>query len=225
MTAGVLIYNNANTVLIDDNYSNLAVRYSGWVTLGASETMRTVALGAMELPIVATRGNQFCRGVINLARDGIIIQGVPGTSIQYFMFDRPIASGAAGLQVFDTVRRLVFDSSRQYARVRDAFAGQQLTAWTGTRTYDAGRVYAMAQLKGAFRETLESKQDPNSPPGWFLPRRTMYASAARISGASVVTDLVTFVEGAWSELPVKNPGSPRTPDYAAAIAIIDVTGY
>lgn len=218
MTAGLLILNTHDTVLIDDTYSNLAVRSSG--TLPAGGGLRSVAVNSPDQPVPAIRSADYALAASRNGNTGWI-WSAGGSQVHWYVFDTPVSSGDYGLQVFTASGSLAFDSGRQYARVRGVQSG------IGSQTYDSGRLYAVACLSPARRRRVETRPDP--APGSHLVYVDIYDEqvAARVNGATVQTAWQTII-AAPGLLP-QDPGTvpPGWTDNAAnaTFAIIDVTGY
>lgn len=220
MPSGIQVINNAGTILIDENYSNLAVRASGTVTGSTSSTGRldfAVASG-LNAPMfaIAPSAAQFSVLAYRPDTNVIKIQGrdnTQSTNFPYFIFDTPVASGLNyGLQVFNASGVLTFDSNLKYARVVDVFGGTTEASWAGTRTYASGRTYAVVELGRAFTKTTENLGGGN------------YEYIGRRSSLKVVSNVVTtsFVQ---TYVKSGTVNSPPITNNAAKFAVIDVTGY
>lgn len=197
MPAGLLIYNDHNTVLIDNEYQNLAV----------------VSQGTQSNPPSYDGSNLTAIKATSLAH----------TSYSWWKFGNPVApTGNAGLQVFDAAGNLTFDSRLKYARVIDVFTGP--TTGTATHTYDAGRSYAVITAKRGWKTEQETRQDPDEPPGIQNYRRRFILARCYVSGASVIAGWHTGPWGNWSG-PIQTPPAPPTNDSWAQYMVLDVTGY
>ena len=201
MPAGLeAIFNNHGSVLLDDNYHNLAV---------VAEGTQANWPGYDGASLIAVRSADFAQ-----------------TSYQWWKFGDPVAPVAnnAGLQVFNASGALVFDSRLRYARVVDVFAGPTLEVNTVTRTYTAGRTYAVITAKRANFMEQEVRDDPFSPPGWYNYRRRWWSCRARYSGASIIAGWHALAWGDWSGALQVIP-NPITDDRVSQFMVLDVTGY
>lgn len=215
--AGIQILNTFGTIMIDENYKNLAVRQSGSVSKTGRSTTELVPITyPIDAPIVAISPAQFAY-VSSLLPSGQSFRYGGGisrpTSIDYYVFDTPVIQpGNFGLQVYNALGQLTFDSGMKYARVVDIFGGSTEASWAGTRTYEAGRKYSVAQLaSGLIRESERVGSTYTNT--W---RRSM----ARIVGNVLTTSLVLANRR-------EGDASPVTPvnETGATFAVIDVTGY
>ncbi|WP_247308179.1 hypothetical protein [Ralstonia pseudosolanacearum] len=152
MPAGLQIWNDAGTVLIDDTHANLAVAARGVVATSAAG-MGVYQIGSRAVvsytgdtratPLIAFACPAGFVGVYLSSLSGstytwrFITEQPAGTEIKYWVFDRaPASSGSYGFQVFDAAGNLTFDSSRQQARI--------VGITGGIFEIPAGRIYAVA---------------------------------------------------------------------------------
>lgn len=218
MPAGIIVYNDHGSVLIDANYANLGKRAKGTLTATG-----TAAQSSPESPVFALNGTGLAAvSDITNGVAGIVKAGTDTTT--WYSFDRPTAVGTAGLQVFDATGKLVFDAANQYARVVDVFSGADQVAWSQSRTYTSGRTYAVATLKRARWTEEETRPDPVQPVGWYNYRRRFVFAGSQVSGATVTVAQVATAWGEWSGPLQVIPPLPAG-DYSAQFAVIDVTGY
>lgn len=223
MTTGLQIVNDAGTILIDENYTNLALRLKGTVTLD-SDGVALVAVAGLASPVVAVRCTTAqAYGELGSGNTSLRIRGNPGASVTYYIFDTPVGSGLhQGLQVFNAAGVLCFDSGRSYARVRAAITGDIRTA-VGTYTYDSGRTYAVAfPTKGRVRDwdSISSR----CPPDQFKYRRRAWDGAAQVSGSSVILSFWQWRnETSYGDCTNREPKIFNS--YPFAMMVLDVTGY
>lgn len=219
MPAGILVTNTSGTTLIDENYSNLALRTKGSSTIVAGNLGRTtIAMSGMNSPMVAIASERFM-GVKTMLSSlaSFVVQGPQAGSwpFEYFVFDVPQPSGQTfGLMVYRADGSLAFDSGNKYARVVDIYGGANLTDWEPTKTYAAGRKYAVVQLKRAYRKEVENM-------GGGVYNITWYMSGSRVVSNQVTGDMIVYKTDTVS------PGSapPSVTDYSATFAVLDVTNY
>lgn len=218
MAFGLEITNNHGTTLIDDTYSNLAVRHQG--TLAAGSGVRTVSIPGLDQPIPAVRSTAYAIALGRIGNNGQI-WSAGGAQVHWYVFDTPTSGGNDyGLQVFNSAGQLTFDSSRKYARVRALQSG------VGSQTYDSGRLYAVATLGSSRRRRVTSQPDPFNPllVNWQAFDEQI---AARVNGATVQTEWQTVIS--VSSLQPVDPAFVPLPwsDTLAnsQFAVIDVTGY
>lgn len=219
MPTGIQIINTSGTTLIDENYSNLAMRTKGSTsTVGGSLGRVTVAMSGMNSPMIALTSDRYM-GVKSMLSSlaSFVVQGPQAGSwpFEYFVFDKPLASGQTyGLMIYDAAGNLCFDSGNKYARVVDIYGGANLADWTPVRTYAAGRKYAVVQLKRAYRKLVENM-------GGGVYNITWYMSGSRVVSNQVDGSMIVY------KTDTVTPGSPpaSVTDYSAQFAVLDVTGY
>lgn len=169
-----------------------------------------LAAGAAQ-PVVAISSPQYAApSFINGALTVMGFRSRITQTLTYYVFDIPTNSGNFGLQVFNPAGVLTFDSSRQYARVVDVFGGPTRAHWEGSRTYPAGRAYAVVQLNTATRREIENVGGKYSA--------TYFSSMSQVSGNVVQTSMQRY-------LTKDVAAQATTEDSSASFAVIDVTGY
>lgn len=218
MPAGIYILNDHGTILIDDTYSNLAVRHQG--TLSAGAGLRTVSVPGLNDPVPAIRSTAYAATASRQGSTGYI-WSAGGAQVHWYVFDVPIGAGNHGLQVFNAAGQLTFDAYQKYARVRAVQSG------VGSQTYDSGRLYAVATLSPARRRRVETRPDP--APGSNLVFVDLFDEqvCARVNGATVQTNWQTIIAapGLLPQDPGTVPSGWSDDAAIAQFAIIDVTGY
>lgn len=199
MPAGIIIYNAGGTVQIDDTYRNLAVSESG--TQAASPTVP--GSGVLAYQYAALTGGNY----------------------KWWRFDVPTPTSATyGFQVFDAAGNCTFDALQKYARVVDSFAGPA-TATTITKTYTAGRQYAVITTKRGAKVEQEVRAATGMPSGWYEYRRRIIGARAYVSGVQVIAG---WSNPTWPETwngPIQVVPTPAMDDTASQYLVLDVTGY
>lgn len=216
MAAGLLVINTHGTVLIDDTYSNLAVRNRG--TLPAQSGYRNVSLTNPAQPIIAVGSTNYAIAAwIYGNQSAIWSEG--GADVDWYSFDTPTSSGSFGLQVFTSSGQLTFDSSRQYARVVDVFSG------VTTKNYPAGRTYAVAALTQA--RGIEWVTRPVPLSDYVYADIHTKTIAPRVRGGTITTSWQTILiaPGLTPIDPALVPPNSLDPNNSATFAVLDVTGY
>lgn len=217
MPAGIIVYNDYDTVLIDDNYANLAVKASG--TLSASAGSRVVALASPDKPVMAVRSTDYAAAA-SASGPNALIWSAGGAAVTWYQFDTPTNSGDYGFQVFNAAGKLTFDAIQKYARVRGLMSG------VASQTFDAGRAYAVAILSPARRRRIETR--PDTPPS-TLVYVDIYDEGIvpRVVGATVSTawQTIVFAPGLLPQDPGTVPAGWADNPANAQFAVIDVTGY
>lgn len=215
MAAGLTVYNTAGTIQIDENYRNMMVANSG--TNGAPTATN------ISWPLCAIRSTSLVLA-FNLTNTSTATYTVwgGGTGYSWYVFDlRVTPSTNVGLQVFNPTGELIFDSGQKPMRIVDYLVFNNESEWNGqTRTYPAGRTYAVIIGKYATKFVAESLNRDSC--GWEIQKDAYY------SGASVNNNVVTF---GWiltqSELLTCES---RTMDYTRIngrleVLVVDVTNF
>lgn len=218
MPAGLQIFNSAGTILIDENYANLALRSKVSTSTTQPSDRVTVPMSGMQSPMIALASQSYT-GVKSMLSSlaSFTVQGplVGSAPVDCYIFDVPTPSGLTqGLMVYNAAGQLVFDSGNKYARVVDVYGGSALADWTPSRTYAAGRTYAVVQLKRAYRKEVEEVDPGVYDITWYM------------SGARVVSNVVTGNMIIYKQDQVTAGSAPaQVTDYSATFAVLDVTGY
>jgi hypothetical protein len=218
MSVGLTIINNYGTILIDENYKNLALRQKTATATTTPLGRVTVPMSGMNTPMVALASAQYT-GVKSIRSDlaSFLIQGrdIGTDAVTAYVFDEPQASGVvAGLLVYNAAGQLTFDSGNKYARVVDVFGGAALADWQPLRSYAAGRNYAVVCLKRAYRKEVINNGGGNYDIRWYM------------SGTRVVNETVQGSMIRYKEDNVNAGSAPaQVTDYSAQFAVLDVTGY
>lgn len=198
MPAGIQVFSSAGTVQIDENYRNMAVREKG--TQATPPTVPGAGLLAYQRSDMA------------------------GTNYTWWRYDAPQPSGAHyGLQVFNAAGNVIFDATLQYARVVDMFMGP--ASGTLTKTYAAGRAYAVITGKRGVLVEQQVRADPDSGHPFYNYRRRFIQSRTYVSGNQVIAGWYT---PAWADNwsgPLMVIPDPAADDTAAQYIVLDVTGY
>lgn len=219
MADGIRIVNDHGTVLIDENYRNLAVRQQGVVNTSTTSSTTAVAItSGIDAPMIAIAPSNrpaYVASISPTAMQFRIGSSVKGSStMDYYLFDVPLPSGGTtGLKIYAANGLLCFDSNLKYARVVEIFGGAAVVDWAGTRTFTAGRKYAVVQLKSALIRSSE-KEDRG------IYTNTWQQSMVQVVGNVVTTSMRVSGERTGDRTPV----SPVN-NTAASFAVIDVTGY
>ncbi len=147
-TAGLQVFNDNGSILIDQNYVNLALRGKGTVAIGTNAAnggylgteLFGITLG--QPPLIAIRSSGF----VSIADVGLdrfsyhLAKGVE-TFDYWFFGPPPVSTARYGLQVFDDSGKLVFDSNLGYVRMMQFINTQN----TGMIYPDSGGVSSLFQ--------------------------------------------------------------------------------
>lgn len=218
MPAGIQIFNDYGSILIDDTNPSMALRQRTVLTSN-NQTLPQLSVANSDHPSIAIRSFNFACWLSWSSWTGTtrnwtlrLAEGATGSqNVTAYVFDRPTNSGAnSGLQVFDALGRLTFDALGKYGRVSGVQNGN------GTFVGTAGREYAATILSTRHRDVIEVH--PSIPGN---RRRTIYQTGVRNSGNNIIVEdaIVTQLDYPSSE-------TPREIAYGTARALIlDVTGY
>ena len=213
MPAGLIIYNDHGTILIDENYTNMSVVSSGMVTtadVGITEETKYAAT----LPFMPAAGEKIAlRSSLYCMVQGNEVVASGEGIVYWYRFGAPVMSNNnAGLRIFNAAGQLTFDSGRQCARVSGSVSGSIYTP--SSQTFTPGRVYAVIQGRRGVRCTRKRYNDGF---GNLYFAKTFRSTASRVNGASIE----------WSEVVshfyVSDNPEWASPNYSAYV--VDVTGY
>ena len=202
--AFIEILNDANTVLIGDDYSNGCVTRRGTITLTPQESFSMIATSMMNFSLTLPSG---AFPILALGLNDIPIThmftGVSGSTftwtlyfdknyagraLDYYIFMIPSSVGSAGgiLQMWNGDGLLTFDSNLQYMRVT-AFL-QLTTAVNETLAAGMvdGRAYALVCAQAPFnnRHLMNPPNQGGAPPYRFLDTSDTWCFTR--SGANLV---------------------------------------
>lgn len=218
MSVGLTIINNYGTILIDENYKNLALRQKIATSTTSPLGRVSVPMSGMNTPMIALASTAYT-GVKHMASDlsSFVIQGpqIGSQPLTAYVFDEPQPSGvAAGLLVYNAAGQLTFDSGNKYARVVDVFGGAGTADWQPLRSYAVGRTYAVVCLKRAYRKEVIHNGGGNYDIRWYM------------SGIRVVNETVQGNMIPYKKDNVNLGSAPaQVTDHSAQFAVLDVTGY
>lgn len=217
MPAGMQSISDYGTVQFDENFRTLFARNQG---NGGSPS-----LSPASLPLCAL-ANNVLTGVSGLVSGGSITYGpaLPAGCLWY-VFD-VLAGGPSGatygFQIFDAAGNCTFDAAGKMMRLVDAFGGNTEAHWIGTRTYPAGRNYAVIVAKTGYWYTEQTIKSG----GLWRHIDTMRYTGTRVSGNQVITDWYTYRVDDYTDgdegsgagtVTYKSPG--------AYILVVDVTDF
>lgn len=235
MPAGLEIINTSGSVLIDENYANLAVSASGTLTFSSDGT-QNISLpyyaNGLRNPIIALRvTGSGGAGVRNTTRNNVamtataVIYGKAGANVSWWSFDMPQVVSSSGLQIYNSAGILVFDSGNKYARVVDYWMPANNSAWkNAVKTYANGRTMAVAYCSPWwYKSALQSTSGcGGSQTKYRLQYEGMMSRVTTLDNSFTFTREIYRDEGSFGECTANDPRS-RTGQ--PVIAFVDVTGY
>lgn len=130
------IVNDANTVLIDDSYSNAALLSKGSVVLtntfaGSGDAYQTkITATSSDVLMLALELNDIKVVHLTTTRSGntwtfnlIHLRSYAGRTLNYFLFSIPsnISNAGGMVQLFDANGKIVFDSNLKYMRLSGVY--------------------------------------------------------------------------------------------------------
>lgn len=217
MPTGMQSISDYGTIQFDENFRTLFARSQG---LGGQPS-----LSPASMPLCAL-ANTTLTNAFGLVSGGSITYGpaLPGDSL-WWVFD-VLAGGPTGanygFQIFDAAGNCTFDAAGKMMRLVDAFGGNLEGHWVGTRTYPAGRNYAVIVAKTGYWYTEETIKAGTQ----WRHIDTMRYTGTRVSGNQVITDWYTYRVDDYTDgdegsgagtVTYKSPG--------ASILVVDVTNF
>ncbi|MGO4701709.1 hypothetical protein [Dyella sp. 2RAB6] len=122
MSAGFEVINDSQSILIDQNFQNLALISSGSISIGSNSSAggyfgsTTIPATGVPLIFVRSAGLVSIISATNGRFDWRLAKGV--TTFDYYAFAPPQSlSGNVGLQVFGSDGKLCFDAQQKYLRI------------------------------------------------------------------------------------------------------------
>ena len=231
MTTGIQVYNDYGSILVDENYSNLAVRQKGSATISSYGYITTFKVPNCTSPMVAVQAsNGLANASTWLDSDGttlnVYIGGDPGTAVTWWVFDVPINPASYGLVIYKSDGSLAFDATKQYIRIVDVVSGSDFPTPPYTKSYPSGRSYGFVTLKAGYWRWIHSNPDSGAPDngntlGWVVTTQTK-GTRAKFSGQTVTVDYWTESTSVPGPKGV-NLNANNSPQWK--YAIVDVTGY
>lgn len=237
-TAGVQVVNQFGTLLFDENYSNICLRYKGnaqvdWngaVNPGPNFPYQGV------YPLFALTGNHTYRAANSYINSdgtvhgyGTIENGTPGVwrNIDYYEFDVPSGVSNSGIVVYKANGQVAFDAMKQYLRVvdvRSGTAGPNGVTGGGTFTYPSGRKYAICIIKGSYTDHEFTTTGTDDMGRHVFGTVTEYwQSTFQLTNNQLVIGQM-YYEDPFDDNGLKGVSHwNRSPQWS--VAIIDVTGY
>lgn len=220
-------------VQIDSDYFNFEFVRKGVFSLGPTNTndelnptvdisytgtMPIMAVSSTDLVIsglTAQNGNTYTFSISNTS--GSTISG------EYFIFDKPTASGASsGFQLFNAAGQLTFCASKKYARILDYWEATLAEESSGSlypRTYSSAGKVAFVQCE--FGYTVTEQLSPNDPrPESNIRLRDIRMTSARSANNTFYLQrVVTYyrLDALYTGRSVSNVAGP------AKFLLLDVT--
>lgn len=215
MPAGLTIYNSFGTIQIDENYRNMMVSNSG--------TNGTPTATNISWPLCALKSTSLSLAYTLTSTSSVSYTVVGGGSgYNWYVFDlKSTVSSNIGLQVYNQLGELVYDSAQKPMRIVDYVVFTNESEWNNvSRTYPAGRDYAV--IIGSYATKFTSESLGKSACGWDIQQDGYY------SGASVNGNVINF---GWVQ--IKNDlleCEPNRIDYSRVnprleVIVIDVTNF
>lgn len=233
----IQILNNADTVLIDDNYSNACVALRGSVmlvpgpdsTAGLAADYIDITYTSSITPMLGLEMTDIKAACIHTTRSGnswtfriYFHKDYYNRALNYLIFTIPSAvqSGGGIVQLFDETGTLVFDSNLRYLRISGFYTTPSTTATVASDLSTARTYAAINVVPYYYRQHIRRDPSIPGPPYQFIDANavTLYSR----SGSSLSSTLVTTYQRVNnSDLPggyiddVKN----------GRLMLVDVTGY
>lgn len=149
MPAGMEIFNDAGTLLLDHNFTNIVLLDKGTVTTALDTATQEVPVYLAALPVSSGSGNRIAirctdtyAGICVVGYQLAVCTDVPAT-VEWFLFGpTPPASQTLGygLQVYSSAGKLTFDSGNKHARHAGVISSSDVTGAIGG--LDPARKYA-----------------------------------------------------------------------------------
>ncbi|MCI8210789.1 hypothetical protein AUC61_14725 [Pseudomonas sp. S25] len=232
------VINDANTVLIDDNYSNMCLASSGILTLyynspgsGGNSDMNFISYtgGANEFPqlVLELSGSVAVAQVFNTRSGNTWIWSIAflsayyGYQVNYYVLSVPSSVADAGgmLQLRDGNEKLVFDSNLKYMAVKGLCSPSQ-NSNINLNMAPERRYGVLASSTGWTRMFQRANPLEPAAPYTYL---TQNASLLHYrSGTNIVSSNGIHQQGT---VKVDNPGNLGSRAGTARLIILDITNF
>lgn len=237
--AFIEILNDANTVLIGDDYSNGCVARRGTITLTPQEAASMIATSMMKFsltlpgeafPILALGLNDIPITHLFTEISGSTLtwtiyfdKNYAGRVLDYYVFMIPSSIGSAGgiLQMWNADGLLTFDSNLQYMRVTSFLSLTTAVNETLAAGMVDGRVYALVCAQAPFNNRhMQNPPSQGSAPYRFLDASDTWCFTR--SGANLVKSFKNiYTNQTQSDTPTQwQAGSAY-----GVMMVVDVTNY
>ncbi|MFC6297665.1 hypothetical protein GNF76_00860 [Pseudomonas sp. CCM 7893] len=154
MRSGIEIRNPDSTIQISDEYSNLRVASKqvfkqGVVGNGIYTTTVDAPIAYPFMAIYCANANVGLMYTQVVSASTIrytlfVIADISqSTVIEYYFFDKTVAGGALGIQVWDALGNMSYNSSNIYADIVDNITSPNPIALVGNHFYKPGKQYAV----------------------------------------------------------------------------------
>lgn len=240
MPAGLQVFNDSNTVQIDDEYSNLMFIRKGTLTLTDGGTLDVVVTNRVS-PKVAIRvtdnqaSSKSTACLYSVIDSGStrtfryrVEAGIVGavTTLEYFVFDRgtPVSSGF-GLQTFNSAGELIFDSGQKYLAIDSVLVSNNYEAdgftFAGKSiVINTSRTYAI--VFGEYGGYWTGQNIPANPP---FPQ-TYDDRTFAIGMRSITGGFVGALQNMFIIIRQNAEGPTGTVKFLRfSFLVVDVTGY
>jgi len=229
MISGFQSISDNGNFQVDSTFKNLAMVRKGTLTTqqytnGATTNTRPTraALSLADGEIVAFSCSVFCAVGARVGTTLYLYADSPaGAVIEYWIFRPGFTVGNFGLQVFNEVGDITFDSDWRLFDVRALISGHTTTYLTPGRKYAAVHSQINTNIEYV---RMVSGQAPNS---FYSFIRITSFSAAAINGGTITTALANI--DSWGTRPEPGGGQAYRETYNNGITslflVIDVTGF
>lgn len=176
------VINDANTVLIDDEYSNAALLLKGSVTLtnqyaGQGDCYLTqITMNSSDVLMLALELNDIKVIHLTTTRSGntwtfnlLHLKAFAGRALTYYLFSIPSNISDAGglLKLYNSSGSIVFDSNLKYLRIQ-GFYTTKLSGSNTVATVDSRKYAHIAVMACYYNQHQPFGPQPPSPPYSFL---------------------------------------------------------
>ncbi|BBC72929.1 conserved hypothetical protein [Altererythrobacter sp. B11] len=234
MPAGLQVFNNSNTVVVDESYFNLVLRQKVAATTTATEY--SSAPGTSKYPF--TYNGPSYPWLAWQCSEALMVQGFTrsgnnwtfvlrcsgpvGTPFTLLVFAEPSPTedyGNCGLEVFNASGQRVYHSGAKPARVVDVFVQGAGLPSSNVRTYTADRQYATSMTTPATMNVMQPiNPGPPIPPPYNVV--TNFGGAGGGAGEIITKTWIAARSG-----PYDGTTGFSTHSQQGLCVVLDVTNY
>lgn len=185
----------------------------------------------LKKPIIAIRPRNGYAALYSANKNNVSmttacsIVGDVGAIVDWYCFDVPSAISTAGIKIFDSIGKVVFDSGNKYARVTEYWEPGTVSAWNGvTKTYPDDRLQGVASLSGWYRKNATSS---TKDCGGSKQKYKLFYESQMCQVTSGLNSF-TFARRTWrtdETFGECTANDPRNGGTKSNLVILDVTGY
>jgi hypothetical protein len=224
--AGLLVRNSGGVIVIDGQYHNPSMRAKGTAvtaTIKGSGSYVSFTVGGLTAtPVIAVSSTLGAIAHVSSFASGsalveIIAHGPVGTSVPWWIFDKPgIASPPKYFVVRNAAGEVVFNANERYMRVAGVMQVNGITG--GSLTLPSGRTYASYFGTPVGRSVTFTQTGVPQDDHWYI---TAIRRFVAINDGAITTNEADVGQSG----PYVQVGAPARYQFDGTAFLLDVTNY